>query len=150
MSRFSQRHGFEPDDAEISIRLDAPEELRGVLVDIAYESGLSPHEMRSLVCRVLRTREDAGNWSAFPNVDNELRGHVDSCEWYEVYDILEAIYEDISERPRQRQTRFMKQSLTSRADQSQTLQVPSSTLSLHWSALREMYPVINGVPLGEF
>ena len=93
MTRFSDRHGYQPDDAEITVRLEAPHDLRGVIVDIAYESGLTPQQMRSLVCRVLRTREDPNNWSAFPNVDNEVRRHLDDCEWYEVYDIVEAVYE---------------------------------------------------------
>ena len=99
MDRFSQRHGYEPGDAEITIRLEAPDELRGVLVDIAYECGMTPHSMRSLVCRTLRVREDPNNWSAFPNVDGELRSHLDSCEWYEVYDILEAVHDEVSGGP---------------------------------------------------
>lgn len=53
---------------------------------------MDPHSMRSIVCRVLREREDPGNWTAFPNVDCEVRGHLDSCEWYKVYDIVEALH----------------------------------------------------------
>ncbi len=97
MTKFSERHGYQAENAEITVRFDAPEELRGVLVDLAYESGLSPHQMRSLVCRVLRKREDPSNWSPYPNVDGEVRYHLDSCEWYEVYDIVEATYERLSE-----------------------------------------------------
>lgn len=99
MTRFSQRHGYQPDDAEIGVRLDAPDELRGVVVDLAYESGLDPRSMRSLVCRTLRKREDSGNWSAFPNIDNEVREHLDSCEWYEVYDIIEATSDRLTNSP---------------------------------------------------
>ena len=99
MTRFSERHGYQPDAAEITVRLEAPDELRGVIVDLAYESGLRPHEMRSLVCRVLRRRENPNNWSAFPNVDGELRGHMDSCEWYEVYDVVEAICARLAQTP---------------------------------------------------
>ncbi len=69
MATFSERHGLQPDEPEITVTTAAPEELRGVLVDIAYEAGLGPHNMRTLVCRLLRRREDDGNWSAFPNVD---------------------------------------------------------------------------------
>lgn len=91
MNRFSERHGFEPLQAEITVTRDAPYELRGVVVDIAYEAGLDPHKLRSIVCQLLRVREDPSNWSAYPNVDYEVRGHLDSCEWYEIYDIIEAI-----------------------------------------------------------
>lgn len=95
MDKFSERHGFEPTDAEIKIRHDAPGELRSVVVDIAYEAGLDPHSMRSIACKVLRTTEDSSNWSAFPNVDGEVRDHLASCEWYEVYDIIEAAYRNL-------------------------------------------------------
>lgn len=96
MALFSERHGYQPNEVEISVRLDAPAELRGVLVELAYERGLNPHAMRSLVCRLLRRREDPNNWSAYPNVDLEVRGHLDSCEWYEVYDVVEAIYAQLA------------------------------------------------------
>ncbi len=92
MARFSERHGYASDDPVITVLEDAPEELRAVMVDIAYEAGLDPHDMRSLVCRVLRVREDPSNWSAFPNVDSEVRQHLDRCAWYEVYDVIEAVY----------------------------------------------------------
>lgn len=92
MNRFSRRHGFEPPDAEITVRHDAPPELREVLVDIAYEAGLGPPGLRATVCRVLRVPEDRSNWSPFPNIDGEVRDHLGTCQWYEVYDIIEAIY----------------------------------------------------------
>jgi hypothetical protein len=94
--RFSQRHGFEATDPEITVREDAPYELRGVVVDIAYESGMTPNRIRGVVCRVLRAREDLTNWTDFPNVDQEVRNHVDSCAWNEVYDIVEAIYQSLA------------------------------------------------------
>lgn len=91
-ARFSERQGFAPSEVEIIVRNDAPHDLRGVLVDIAYECGFTPKGLRSLVCRVLRTRENPNNWTEWPNVADEVTGLVDTCEWYEVYDIAEAIY----------------------------------------------------------
>jgi hypothetical protein len=99
MTRFSERQGYSPADVEIVVRQGAPEEMRGVVVDVAYETGLGPHAMRSLTCRTLRRREDPNNWSAYPNVDGEVRYHLDSCDWYEVYDIIEAIYERLNDSP---------------------------------------------------
>ena len=95
MNRFSERHGFEPLQAKITVTRDAPYDFRGIVADIAYEAGFGPHRLRSIVCQTLRVREDPSNWSAFPNVDSEVRGHIDSCEWYEVYDIIEAKYGDL-------------------------------------------------------
>lgn len=90
--RFSERQGLRtPQEVEISVRSDAPYEFRGVLVDLAYECGIRPKSMRSIVCRLLRTRPDPNNWSEYPNVDAEVRDLIDDCEWYYVYDIVEAI-----------------------------------------------------------
>lgn len=66
-------------------------------MDIAYEAGLEPHDVREKVCRELRRREDPNNWSAFPNVDYEVRDHLDSCEWYEVYDVIESLAEEVED-----------------------------------------------------
>jgi hypothetical protein len=100
MERFSERHGYTPPDVDIIIRHEAPYELRGVIANLAYECGLKPHGLRSLVCRVLQAREDPSNWSAYPNIDNEVRELIDSAQWYEVYDILEAIAGAVSDTAR--------------------------------------------------
>ncbi|WP_028231056.1 AbiJ-NTD4 domain-containing protein [Paraburkholderia mimosarum] len=94
MTSFSRRFGYgaASSPAPISVREDAPHELRGVLVDLAYESGLRPTTLRNIVCPALRVRADPGNWSDFPNVDNEVRDLVDDAPWYKVYDIAEAIH----------------------------------------------------------
>ena len=59
--QFSERHSFGSSPADITIRHDAPHELRGVIVDLAYDSGLTPHRLRTIVCRVLLTRPDENN-----------------------------------------------------------------------------------------
>jgi len=97
-SRFSERHGFEPYPAEVTVQYDAPHELRGVVVEFAYAAGLGPHALRTLVCRVLMRRPDENNWSAFPNVDDEVKGLLDDSEWFEVYDVIEAISEALPRR----------------------------------------------------
>lgn len=94
--RFSRRHGYTEADAEITVRHDAPDELRSVVVEIAYEAGLTPEPLRRLVCRVLRTAPDQSNWSEFPNVDDEVRGHLNDCEWYHIYDVIEEIHNTVS------------------------------------------------------
>lgn len=94
--RFSARHSLEPVDVEIVVRNDAPLSLRHALVSIAYECDFRPKSLRALVCRVLREREDPSNWSEYPNIDGEVRYHLDGCEWYEVYNIIEAIYAELA------------------------------------------------------
>jgi len=86
-------------DAEITIRNEAPEELRGVLVDLAYNSGYIPKTLRGLVCRVLFKKPDSSNWSDFPNIDLEIRGLLDECIWWDVYNVIEAISADLMTNP---------------------------------------------------
>jgi len=97
MARFSERHGLRPPDAEIRIRNDAPSNMRGVLLDIADELGLSPRPMRTLLCRVLRKSADPNNWSEWPNISQECQDLIRDCEWYEVYDIIEELYQTFLE-----------------------------------------------------
>ena len=91
---FSRRHGFyQSKEKEIRVRHDAPYELRGVIVDIAYGSDFKPKTLRPLVCRALRKRPDTNNnWSEYPNIDEEIRNLLDECEWYRIYDVIEEIY----------------------------------------------------------
>ncbi|MDX9719198.1 MAG: hypothetical protein RBU37_00520 [Myxococcota bacterium] len=96
---FSSRHGFEPAEPEITVTNDAPEELRGIVVDIAYESGFRPSSLRGLVSRLLRVREDPNNWSEYSNIDGEVRYRLDTCQWYEVYDLIEAIVDSLGTQP---------------------------------------------------
>ena len=92
MSDFSKRHGYHRlNEAEITIREDAPYELRGVLVQVAYDAGYRPKMLRPIVCKVLRARPDDDNWSEYPNIDSEIRKLLDECSWFRVYDVIEAI-----------------------------------------------------------
>ena len=65
--RFSRRFGHGPEDREITIREDAPDEVRGAILKIAEgELGLRPGHLRSVLCTVLRKLPDASNWSDYP------------------------------------------------------------------------------------
>lgn len=94
---FSDRHGFREPDSEINVRHEAPDELRGIVVDIALESGLNPNSLRRIVCHALFTTLDRGNWSD-GNVEEEVRGHLEHCQWYHVYDAIENIHTQLSKR----------------------------------------------------
>ena len=88
MPSFSLRHGYSGHPKAISVREDAPETLRVVALETALTMGLTVDTVRALVCRILRKRPDAGNWSA-GNVRNEVEYLVYNCEWFRVYDIIE-------------------------------------------------------------
>lgn len=97
---FSIRHGFnQSPGAEITIRQDAPHNLRGFVVQLAYNCGLTPSPLRELVCLVLRERPDQNNWSEYPNIDGEIQMLIDSCVWYRVYDVIERIAQFMMDTP---------------------------------------------------
>src|SRR5205809_4867902 len=99
--RFSRRHGYNTPEPEITVRQDAPEDLRSAVVDIAYDCGFTPTPLRQLVCRVLRVAPNRNNWSDYPNVDGEVRQNLGECPWYKVYDVIEAVYERLHASGRQ-------------------------------------------------
>lgn len=97
---FSRRHGFHRlTEVEIKVRQDAPHEFRGVLIQLAYECGFRPRNLRDIVCQILHKRTDNNNWSEYPNIDGEIHQLIDDCEWYKVYDIAERIYSSMQQSP---------------------------------------------------
>lgn len=88
---FSERHGFAEVDADVTVRHEAPADVRTFVVRFAYQAGLKPSEVRSLVCDVLLVQPDPTNWSERPNVDNEVCKLLNTCHWFEVYDIIEVL-----------------------------------------------------------
>lgn len=89
---FSERFGFKPtQEPEITVRLDAPNELRGVVILLADEFDISPESLREILCQVLLVRPNRSNWSEYPNIYNENHQLLDKAAWYKVYDIIEAV-----------------------------------------------------------
>lgn len=96
---FSKRNGYaNVQEAEITVREDAPDELRGFIPQLTYECGLSPNGLRAIVCKALRKQPDRNNWTEYPNVANEVEDLLLDCKWYKVYDIIERIVDDLGER----------------------------------------------------
>lgn len=93
---FSRRFGFQPPEREITIREDAPDELRYGLVMLANNLGLGPHSARLEVCGVLLVRPDPSNWSAYPNVFDEVQYLVATAPWYRVNEIAEGFHSRIA------------------------------------------------------
>ena len=90
---FSDRHGYQVPDAEITVRYDAPENLRYAIPRIADNAGMELNRIREIVCNVLVTRPDReNNWSR-PNVVDEIDTLLKGCYWSKIYDIAEALYQ---------------------------------------------------------
>lgn len=92
---FSERHGFQGAEVEITTREDAPQSVRDAVVMLGYAAGMGPGAMREAVCEVLLKRPDPGNWSP-GNIENEVHGLVDDAPWYNVYDIAERIHVELA------------------------------------------------------
>jgi hypothetical protein len=95
MSRhFSSRYGYTSREAEITVREDAPEDLRYAIVEIARAAGMSLKAIRVIACRVLFVAPDRNNWSD-SNVSEELEGLLVNCEWCKVYDVAEDLWRSL-------------------------------------------------------
>lgn len=90
MPSFSKKHNFFQ-QPPITVVEDAPEGLRFAVVQAAYDGPLNYSQIRTVVCRVLGTSPDRGNWSEVPNIRDEVLWEIERCEWYRVYDIAEAL-----------------------------------------------------------
>jgi hypothetical protein len=90
-SPFSKRYGYTGQPKEITIREDAPENLRCFVLQIAVDSHLSPSCIREITSAILELRPDSSNWSG-PYIWEEAERHIYGCEWFKVYDIIERIW----------------------------------------------------------
>ena len=90
--RFSDRQGYHPSEAEITLREDAPESLRHAILQIAKDLGMRPSRLRENICEVLLVAPDPNNWSEYPNIRDEVQWLIENCDWYKVYDIAEKLY----------------------------------------------------------
>jgi hypothetical protein len=89
---FSKRHGLSSiKEKEITIREEAPEGLRGYLKMVFYDLKMYPSDLRAIITRILKIPPDSSNWSEYPNIDYEVENHLQNCEWYLIYDIIETI-----------------------------------------------------------
>ena len=87
---FSEREGLRPggpliyDNASDSVRYG----IREVLTVLGYQR---PSEQRRVLCAALRISPDLGNWTDYPNVDNEIIDLLTTTSLYKFFDALERI-----------------------------------------------------------
>lgn len=101
MATFSKRHGYAK-ESEITVREDAPDELRCFIIDIAEDDcNLSLSTLRTIICRVLHKNPDRQNNWGSSEIDEEIRRLIGECEWHKVYDITERLYAYLSDNQAQ-------------------------------------------------
>lgn len=92
MSSFVRRYGHLIPSNPITIREDAPKELRRYVIELAYGTGLGEIELRDAICRALRVRPSAVTvWAA--DYQKETKELMLKCTWPKVYSAIESIYE---------------------------------------------------------
>ena len=100
METFSKRHGLATVEAvEITVKNDAPDGLRQFIVQLAYDSGFKPSNLRGVVSHLLKIAPDKSNWSEYPNIDGEIRDLLSNCKWYKIYDLIERLMTIMNEAP---------------------------------------------------
>lgn len=93
---FSRRYGHGPEEHEISIRNDAPGEVRAAVLTIAHgDLNLGPSFLREVLSTLLRKLPNPNNWSEYPNIWGECQELIQNCPWYKVYDFVEALYHNL-------------------------------------------------------
>jgi hypothetical protein len=98
---FSKRNRYNAAAKDITVREDAPESLRYFVLQTSVDLGWGPSSLRSTICRVLRVPPEEGNWSEYPNIWGEIQGLVHRCDWFKVYDIIEALYSRFGKNDRE-------------------------------------------------
>ncbi|MEZ6033120.1 MAG: hypothetical protein R3C17_08520 [Planctomycetaceae bacterium] len=92
---FSRRNNLRPANPPATIWDDAPSDFRHAVLQVAVnDCGTGPDDLRDVLCKVLRKRPNPNNWSP-SNIWDEVQGLMEKCEWYCVYDIIEAIHEKL-------------------------------------------------------
>lgn len=87
MASFSERRGFAKPDAPITIREDAPADFRNAAWGLAQQYGLGEMEVADLVLEAV----------PYPGFRNDVpvitmgRNALFSCDWFKVYDWIEAV-----------------------------------------------------------
>lgn len=89
---FSKRQGYIGQTHEIAFREDAPDNLRYFVLETARELDWAPSSLRPIICHVLKEVPNQNNWSEFPNIWDEVQELIYGCEWFKVYDIIEALH----------------------------------------------------------
>jgi AbiJ N-terminal domain 4 len=104
---FSKRNRYSGAPKEITIREDAPKNMRYVVLQTAVEIGWGPSSLRRVLCGVLRVPPDEkANWSEYSNIWREVQDLMYGCEWFQVYDFIEALYDWIGKHDEEQADQF--------------------------------------------
>ena len=80
---------------EITIRFDAPTELREWLFCLIKRLKYSIKSFRDIVCQMSYQTANPNQWGENSYMEEEIRELLDNCQWNNIYDIIEETYRQI-------------------------------------------------------
>lgn len=89
MDSFSSRNRINIKPISVTIRFDAPQELRVWLFDLVKKLGFSIKAFRGIVCQMSYQTADPNNWGENSFMESEIRVLLENCRWNYIYDIIE-------------------------------------------------------------
>lgn len=94
--RFSKRYGINLAERPITIKYDAPDELRYYVstLILQFNKGTLKH-LRSILCTTAMISPDPSNWGENDYMKSEIESIIERCDWFRVYEIIEVAYEEI-------------------------------------------------------
>lgn len=93
MDSFTNRNQINIEPREITIRFDAPTELREWLLGLIKKLKYSIASFRDIVCQMSYQTANPNQWGENSYMEEEIRGLLANCQWNNIYDIIEATIE---------------------------------------------------------
>ena len=95
MDSFSRRNKINIEPVEITIRFDAPAELREWLFCLVKRLKYSIKSFRNIVCQMSYQNANPNQWGENSYMEEEIRELLANCKWYYIYDIIEETYKQL-------------------------------------------------------
>ena len=95
MDSFSKRNKINIKPIEITIRFDAPTELREWLFCLIKRLKYSIKSFRDIVCQMSYQTANPDQWGENSYMEEEIRELLANCRWNNIYDIIEETYKQI-------------------------------------------------------
>ena len=95
MSTFSDRNQINIEPVEISIRFEAPTQLRAWLLPLVKRLKFSIKSFREIICQMSYQPSNPSNWGENSFMEDEIQNLLNSCKWNYIYDIIEETYNQL-------------------------------------------------------